>query len=184
MDKYSTVCETTDRSVSSEKSRKAVDALFRHHKDRLKKVIDSASGIFADMRTLGDFIEGHTSLVCPSCSNVCCINRHSYHSFEDMIFIYAIGEEIPRHSSALADETPCQFLGEEGCIIPRTLRPYRCNWYFCSPLLGHITEHSSSRRYRFFIGLLQNITEGRQKMINEYVSGVLGISVSYTGESG
>ena len=149
--------------------------VFRHHKDCFVKVGNLATLITKDMENLGAFLQPHTAIVCPECASVCCINRHSYHALDDIVYICAIGEKIPLHNPALDDSGPCQFLGKLGCTITRSLRPYRCNWYFCSPLLAHIAAHNSNRHYRLFINLLQKITEKRQKMMEEYVSVVKNI---------
>lgn len=168
--------ETCNSYESLRSCQKDIDDVFRYHKDRLVKVRDLAADIFKEMQNLSMFIQQHTAVVCPECSSVCCVNRHSYHTFNDIVYIYAIGGKIPLHTPRLDDFAPCQFLGETGCTMPRSLRPYRCNWYFCSPLLDHIIEHNSNRHYRFFINLLQRITGKRQKMMEEYSSGVKNIA--------
>jgi hypothetical protein len=148
---------------------KEMDDIFSGRKDRLKIIRDLAILLSAGMAELDSLIQQHTAIVCPECSSVCCINRHSYHSLEDIAYIYALGKKIPHHASGLEDFLPCQFLGEKGCTLSRSLRPYRCNWYFCSPLLEHIQQRSS-RYYSRFIYLLQDITGRRQKLIREFAS--------------
>jgi len=148
--------------------------VFSHHKDHLKKVRDIAAEISEELENLGSFIQQHTAVVCPECSSVCCINRHSYHASDDIVYLNALGEKIPLHTAGLDDAAPCQFLGKLGCTLPRSLRPYRCNWYFCSPLLARIVEQNSNRHYRLFINLLEKVTERRQRMLEEYASGVKG----------
>jgi hypothetical protein len=143
------------------------DDVFSCPKDRLKNIRNLAVSVSEGMDNLDCLIQQHTASVCSECSSVCCINRHSYHSLEDVVYIYALGEKIPSHAPGVEDTRPCQFLGEKGCTISRSLRPYRCNWYFCSPLLEHIQERSS-RHYRQFIALLQDITCRRQRLIREF----------------
>jgi hypothetical protein len=63
------------------------------------------------------------------------------------------------------------------------LRPYRCNWYFCSPLLARITELSTVRHYRLFIKLLQKITRGRQRLMEVYNSEVKGTGFPSTNKT-
>lgn len=155
--------------------RQDIADVFRYHRGRLNKVSDIAAGIAVEIENLSGFIQQHTAVVCPECSSVCCINRHSYQTFDDIIFIFALGEQIPLHAPDLDDSASCQFLGKAGCAIPRPLRPYRCNWYFCSPLLSRIAECSTIRHYRFFISLLQKITRGRQRLMEEYNSEIRGI---------
>ncbi len=155
---------------SSRGHQKDIDDVFRYLKDRLAKVENLAAVVARDMGNLGAFLQPHTTIVCPDCASVCCINRHSYHALDDIVYIYAIGEKIPLHNSAIDDSGPCHFLGKAGCTLARSLRPYRCNWYFCSPLLDHITASNSNRHYRLFIKLLQEITQNRQNMMEEYDS--------------
>ena len=167
-------CESYDSLRGHQKN---IGDVFRHHKDRFVKVRNLAALIAEDMENLGAFLQPHTTVVCPECVSVCCINRHSYHALDDIVYICALEEKIPLHNSAIEDSAPCQFLGKLGCTIARSLRPYRCNWYFCSPLLAHISFHNSNRHYRLFINLLQKITEKRQKMMEEYALEVKNIAL-------
>ena len=150
--------------------KKAIDADFRVRDGRFTKLRKLAADLDADIKELGFFVELHTASVCPDCSSVCCINRHSYHAPEDLVYIHALGGEFPLHARGLDNAEPCQFLGHQGCTIQRSLRPYRCNWYFCSSLLEHISGHNSRRQYRFFISLLERITGKRLTLMEEYAS--------------
>jgi hypothetical protein len=175
--------EVFDRHESLRSYQQDIADVFGYHRDRFDKARDIAACIAEEIENLGLFIQQHTAVVCPECSSVCCINRHSYHTFDDIVYIYALGEQIPLHTPGLDDSGACQFLGRAGCTIPRSLRPYRCNWYFCTPLLGRIAELSTVRRHRFFINLLQKITMERQKLMEEYNSGVRDIGVLRTGKT-
>lgn len=169
--------EICDRHESLRGYQLAIADVFRYNRSRFDKVRDIAAGIAEETENLSVFIQQHTAAICPECSSVCCINRHSYHALEDIVYIYALGEQIPPHAPGLDDSGSCQFLGKLGCAIPRTLRPYRCNWYFCSPLLARIAELSPVRHYRLFINLLQKISRERQRLMEEYNSEVKGSSV-------
>jgi len=151
------------------KEKKEVADIFRYHSDRTEKIRDLAVSASKSMENLDRMLQQHTASVCSECRSVCCINRHSYHSFEDIVYIEALGEKLPVHASGTEDSLPCQFLGKSGCGLPRAMRPYRCNWYFCTPLLEHIEERSS-RYYRLFIRILQDITFQRQRIILEFES--------------
>ncbi len=112
----------------------------------------------------GRFVECHTSVVCPECLSVCCINRHSYPEPADIVCMYALGERPPQYDAKVGDTEPCQFLGKKGCTLRRPLRPHRCNWYFCSPLLEHI-QTVSAPAYRDFIAGLREINEKREALL-------------------
>ena len=118
--------------------------------------------------TISADIEQHTASVCTTCNSVCCINRHSRHDRSDIIFLTALGMEVPEDLSGRDETAPCRFLGSSGCVLERFRRPYRCTWYFCTPLLDHIAETAGAAGYRKFLAGLQKITEKRTAMIHGF----------------
>lgn len=114
------------------------------------------------------FIQKSTQEVCPQCRQVCCINRHSYHTHFDVLCLMALGEEIPHHKSGLGDSEPCQFLSSGGCRLGRSLRPYRCTWYFCTPLLEYI-RNEPVREYRTFIACLERLSAERELLLTSFI---------------
>jgi hypothetical protein len=153
--------------------RKEIDGLFSKYGDDLEEVTVLAEDVSAAVEAAGAFIERHTSVVCPECRQVCCINRHAYHDLNDIIFICALGERPPVYKIAAEDTEPCQFLGKRGCRVRRPLRPHRCNWYFCEPLLGHI-QAASAREYRRFVAGLRAITEKREGLMAAFSAALQG----------
>jgi hypothetical protein len=118
------------------------------------------------IEAIDPIIEMATSAVCPDCTSVCCINRHSYLTDDDIFDIHALGKKISSYKKGIKDEEPCQFLGELGCTISRPLRPYRCTWYFCTPLLEHF-KAGPAVDYRIFIALLEKLTLKRKDMLDK-----------------
>ncbi len=147
--------------------REEVEDLFSRFGGDLEEVRGRAAGVSAAVETSGLFIERHTSVVCPVCLKVCCVNRHSYHDLADIIFICSLGERPPIYKRGTGDTEPCQFLGERGCSIGRPLRPHRCNWYFCWQLLEHI-QTVPARDYRRFIKDLRDINEKREALVDAF----------------
>lgn len=119
---------------------------------------------------ISPLIEGYTSEVCPDCEDVCCKQKHAYYDSEDMICISALGLSSPEYSERGLEE-PCEFLSFNGCSRPRWQRPFRCTWYFCEPLLRHMSD-GPGRPHRRLVSLLQDIVELRGNLINsETVTG-------------
>jgi hypothetical protein len=114
------------------------------------------------------FIQKSTEVVCPECRQVCCINKHSYHTHFDVLYMRALGAKTPRHEAGIADSDPCQFLSPHGCKLGRFLRPYRCTWYFCTPLLEYI-RNSPVRQYRAFVSCLEEISRERELLLTAFV---------------
>lgn len=114
------------------------------------------------------FIQQITSAVCPMCEKVCCIDRHGHYDDEDLIYIRALGVALPSYKEGVADTDPCQFLSVSGCTLERSVRPFRCNWYFCSALLEYM-DGIPSRPHREFIRRFRDIVELRKSLLEEYV---------------
>lgn len=102
---------------------------------------------------LSPLIEEYTSLVCPECTDVCCKQKRSYPETVDLRYLQTLAVPPPLPDPDLPPDGPCQFMGREGCITPRWLRPWRCTWYFCAPLLEAMREGPQriSRRISYLI---------------------------------
>lgn len=128
---------------------------FQDHKDDLCRVRELARKIREMIEVISPFIQQHTSLVCPECPQVCCINRHAYYECDDLIYLYALGLE-PHTYKNTGDSEPCQFLSAEGCNLDRTVRPSGCNWYFCGALYDTM-EKAPGKAYTDFDDSLEKL---------------------------
>jgi hypothetical protein len=147
---------------------KSIQDLFTAQGDACTEIRQSAAEIRALIEAVSRDIERHTAAVCTGCSSVCCIHRHSRYDRSDGIFLAALGLDVPEYDSDTEDTAPCRFLGARGCILPRSRRPYRCTWFFCTPLLDHIIGTSGPPDYRRFMRTLRTITEKRTRMIEDF----------------
>ena len=85
-------------------------------------------------------IEEYTRQVCPSCTDVCCRQRHGLFTGTDLAYLAALGEPVPAHDPSHPPDGHCQFLTKRGCAKPRWQRAWKCTWYFCEPLLRALAE--------------------------------------------
>ena len=85
-------------------------------------------------------IEGYTRQVCPSCTDVCCRQRHGLFTGADRAYLSALCEAVPPHDLSHPLDGHCQFLTGSGCEKPRWQRAWKCTWYFCEPLLRSLAE--------------------------------------------
>ncbi len=113
---------------------------------------------------LDPLIETYTAKVCPTCQDVCCSQTNAYHDFADLVLLLAAGHRPPpyEHHRRLLD--PCQFMGAKGCILPRWQRPYRCTWYFCSPLVEAM-EAQPPKRYRRILAQISHMQTIRRELL-------------------
>lgn len=142
-----------------------IEEFFKNNKKNLGNVIELSLKVKEGIEAIDPFIDQNTSIVCPECENVCCINRHAYYNAEDLIYIYALGI-TPHEYKPVADKKPCQFLSEEGCRLERSIRPSGCNWYFCGSLYDSMEK--TSQEYAEFDEALRDLAEKWMEMINEF----------------
>ncbi|MCK5140316.1 MAG: hypothetical protein KAQ85_10775 [Thermodesulfovibrionia bacterium] len=116
-----------------------------------------------ELETISPFIEKHTSIVCPSCEKVCCINKHGYYDKEDMVFLSSLGIKITPYILNRKDTDTCRFSRGNGCLLNRWMRPFRCTWYFCEPLLESM-KREHGKTYRDFVTALQRMIAVRQAL--------------------
>jgi len=133
------------------------------------KLLNSAMLLKNAIERIDAFIQEHTAEVCPHCWNVCCINKHGYYDYADLIYIQALGLEPPDYKEDVRDTDSCQFLSAAGCTIERSLRPFRCNWYFCSALLKTI-EDGAAKPYRQFIKEFEKVIELKKTVVATFLS--------------
>ncbi|GAB4488577.1 MAG: hypothetical protein OHK006_19200 [Thermodesulfovibrionales bacterium] len=117
-------------------------------------------------RELDAMLEPHTSAVCPACAEVCCRNRFCRHDAYDLAYLRLTSAPEPVYREDVTDTDPCQFLGEQGCTIGRDLRPFRCNWFFCSPLLEQMSCALPAPAYRQVVQLLADISRLRRSLLS------------------
>ena len=115
---------------------------------------------------ISPLIQQNTERICPECRNVCCISKHGYFLFEDLIYLYAIGRRPADCEFGKNETDPCQFLSHNGCSIERPFRPSGCTWYFCEPLLEYMEKQPD---YHEFDELLRDIAELWMELIEEFI---------------
>jgi hypothetical protein len=143
----------------------ALNEVFRVHEQEMQGVKQLARQIHHGVREISPFIECLTSSVCPSCTDVCCINKHGYHNFEDLIYMHALNLTPPLPDFRRKESDPCAFLTPTGCIMERFVRPSGCNWYFCDSLFDAMEIRSD---YTAFDEALGHIAELWLEMVNEF----------------
>lgn len=106
--------------------------------EQLKQLVINASPL----------IEEYTAAVCPGCTDVCCRQKHGLYRERDIRYLRALGEAIPPRDEARPLEGRCEMMGPRGCVLPRWMRPFKCTWYFCDPLLAAMNEGPQKKARR------------------------------------
>jgi hypothetical protein len=63
-----------------------LEETFDNHGNRLQKVKEIAQRIKNEIAGISPFIQQTTQIVCPDCKDVCCINKHGYYNYEDLVY--------------------------------------------------------------------------------------------------
>lgn len=103
-------------------------------------------------------IEEYTAAVCPDCTDVCCKQKHGMFRENDILYLLALGVEEPPRDQKRHPDAPCELMGPGGCSHPRWLRPFKCTWYFCDPLLKALND-GPARKSRQLSALLQEMAD-------------------------
>jgi hypothetical protein len=103
-------------------------------------------------------IEEYTSRVCPDCTDVCCRQKHGMYRENDILYLRALGEAVATRDQGRTLEGPCELIGPRGCTQPRWLRPFKCTWYFCEPLLKSLGD-GPPRKARQLSAMLQEMAD-------------------------
>lgn len=138
---------------------------FKKYAHLLPEVFTHGQGLKETFLELDPLIDELTANVCPYCGNVCCANRHGFPEYADVITMIAMGEELPPYDLHVDERAICQFLAQNGCVLPRYRRPYRCTWYFCDPMLLEV-DTGPIKRYREFLRLVTQLGERRGELLH------------------
>lgn len=112
---------------------------------------------------ISPYIERHTSLVCPTCEDVCCIDKHGHYDNDDLIFLKALAVEAYQEDDVRKETEPCRFLTSKGCSLERWRRPFRCTSFFCDPLIKSL-QADDPKLYRAFVDYFNHLISIRQKL--------------------
>jgi hypothetical protein len=123
---------------------------------------DHRADIAQEMKLLligsSPLIEEYTAAVCPDCTDVCCRQKHGLYRERDVLYLRALGVKVPARDTARLLEGPCEAMGPEGCMQPRWLRPFKCTWYFCEPLLAALNR-GPQKKARKIAAIMQEMID-------------------------
>ncbi len=101
-------------------------------------------------------IEEYTAAVCPDCTDVCCRQKHGIYQKRDIAFMRALNVEVPPRDDGRPLDGPCENMGPQGCVQHRWMRPFKCTWFFCEPLIRILNE-SPQRKVRRLSDIMQEM---------------------------
>ena len=145
-----------------------VVSFFRAHYAELEAVRTMASEIRECYTLLEPFFHQFTEKICRLCENPCCVNRHGFPDFEDLVLFCAMGVNAPSYDFDVVDTDRCQYLCSSGCSLPRCRRSYRCTWYFCDYVMDSF-EQDDPEKFRVFDDYLDRLSSQRRSMLEQFM---------------
>lgn len=115
-----------------------------------------ASGIREGILQMDAVMSAYCESTCPVCKDPCCEGRKVFYNRTDLLYLIALGEEIPEGQTRQKPLEPCRYLDPNGCRLPRIYRPYICVWFLCDPQIELFSLESPSFQRRF-IAVLEEV---------------------------
>lgn len=105
--------------------------LNRRHYQALCRARDLADAIHACLQNLFPLMNSLCEAACSQCRACCCQQAKPYFDFRDLVYLHLREEKIPAGQPIGTSEESCRYHIQNGCLLPRSNRPWICTWYTC-----------------------------------------------------
>lgn len=122
----------------------------------------------ADMASLFDGL--NSGEVCHLCRGECCQTGCFHFTAVDLLAYLATGRElfVPRF-----DTGACPYLGDAGCLMEASYRPYNCVTFVCDRIDAGMDPDLRNRFAGLSSALMERYREMEELFANRFVSGIL-----------
>ncbi|MGM0758596.1 MAG: hypothetical protein ACQEUB_02715 [Thermodesulfobacteriota bacterium] len=132
-------------------------------------LISQAEAIAVNLQEVDPIMDGLCAKTCPDCSGPCCLHADVRYDFRDLVFLHCRQKALPLHQPKQHPGQPCSFLGQNGCVLPRSLRPFLCTWYVCPQQMQELRD-SHSPDMAYLQPRLRIIQEQRKDLETEFIN--------------
>ena len=119
--------------------------------------------IRGNLEWLDPFFQRYVDASYYRCQAPCCQATNVFFDRADLLYLHSLPAVIPYSQTRSKSGDPCLYLTEQGCMIPRTHRPYICTWFMCD-LHCECFGAEQPRIQREFVHRLAEIRQHRQKL--------------------
>ncbi len=118
------------------------------HPEKIKEIRNIAREVARVQTEIRDLIDSITHHICPSCEASCCKMMPVDGWFtENDYFVFRVLHDAPFDVRKSGDgDMGCRFLGPEGCLLPRDIRPFPCVKVNCAALVKELELHGDKAR--------------------------------------
>lgn len=164
---------------------------YEHLSDPLKKQVLVIGESIRQVKREIYALAGGAAIIktCVACGGLCCEKGKYHFSVIDLLMYLSSGKELFIPSFR---ETPCPFLGEEGCLMDPAYRPFTCITFHCERLEDLLSPadleriHHLERSLRKLCQKLETLFGGRlmQGLLLSCARYLHGESVAIFGSAG
>jgi hypothetical protein len=139
--------------------------LHQTHFDRTEEL---ALIMVQQLKSIFPLLDELARSACCRCPEPCCSTAKVWFDFHDLLFLHFSGQPLPLTQAMDNRAGHCRYLGENGCVLPRLLRPWICTRYLC-PVQRSILKEKPVAVQTLFYHVVQAVKTGRQRMEDEFV---------------
>lgn len=150
---------------------------IRQYRGALLPVIDLSRRIYERIHTVDSYMTHLCNQTCPRCQDICCGHAHAYFDFKDLLYLHLSQGRLPAHQTLEKSRQTCRYLNPNGCILPRTERPFICTWYIC-PDQRACLEQVAPSAMLFLLNSLKALKTGRNQLEAAYIRTTAGIGLA------
>ena len=146
-----------------QKFNKIISAWLRRNHEISRPARSWARVIKANLEWLDPHFQRYVEASYHRCPDPCCQATKIFFDRADLLYLHSLPAVIPYSQTRSKSGDPCLYLTEQGCMIPRTHRPYICTWFMCD-LHCECFGAEQPRIQREFVHRLAEIRQHRQKL--------------------
>ena len=120
------------------------------------------------LKTLFPILDELCINTCPRCPEPCCLTAKVWFDFRDLLFLHLTRKAVPLSPPLAAVEDTCRYSGHNGCLLPRSSRPWICTWYLC-PAQTAILRKRDRHQYDALHRIVKEIKILREELEEEFI---------------
>ncbi|MDZ7759837.1 MAG: hypothetical protein U5L00_06225 [Desulfovermiculus sp.] len=147
----------------------ALDHHIRLYSLQNSTLVSLAGSIADNLQAVDQIMDSLCAANCLCCPDPCCLHADVRYDFRDLLFLHCREQGLPLHQPKQQSGRACSFLGQMGCALPRTLRPFLCTWYLCPRQMKTVRD-APSPDMAHFQQRLHIIKEQRKDLEAEFIN--------------
>lgn len=137
------------------------------------RLINLALDIMSTIDNVDEELQALCRQSCPQCLDRCCARATIWYDFRDLLFLYYVKGTLPRQQLSRDSNHCCIQLGAQGCLLPRSERPFICTWYMCPEQMKVVRDFQSCNASSNILKQLKDMQKKRHQLEQLFYRAVL-----------